>query len=80
MNSLLLFLLLGASVTLAELPFDHPALVGFLNEEGEELFGAELADEENDPDNELVNFFLSHCYVLSLFNTISFAVNLNQMF
>ena len=71
MKSLLLFLLLGASVTLAELPFDHPALDGFLNEEGEELFGAELADEENDPDEDqpnrptppgfVVNFFLSHC-------------------
>ena len=49
MNTLLLFLFLGASVALAELPLDHPVLVEFLNEEGEELFEAELADEENDP-------------------------------
>ena len=51
MNSLLLFLFLGASVTFAELPFDDPALVEILNEEGEEILGElQLADEENDPD------------------------------
>ena len=41
MNSLLLFLFLGASVALAEFPFD---------EEGEEFLGElQLAEEENDP-------------------------------
>ena len=52
MNSLLLFLFLGASVALAELPFDDPALAEeiFKNEEGEEFLGElQLADEENDP-------------------------------
>ena len=50
MNSLLLFLFLGASVALAELPFDDPALEEILNEEGEEFLGElQLADEENDP-------------------------------
>ena len=76
MNSLLLFLFLGASVALAELPFDHPALVEFLNEEGEELFGAELADEENDPRRPrpspppfVVKFFVSHCFSDHFFTT-----------
>ena len=51
MNSLLLFLFLGASVALAELPFDDPALVEILNEEGEKILGElKLADEENDRD------------------------------
>ncbi|KAJ7372764.1 hypothetical protein OS493_018042 [Desmophyllum pertusum] len=45
MNCLLLFLFLGASVALAELPFDDPDLKEFLNEDHEEL----IADEENDP-------------------------------
>ena len=67
MNSLLLILLLGASVALAELPFDHPE---FLNEEREEFLG-EPADEENDshrprpsgtPVPIMVNFFVSHCF------------------
>ena len=48
-NSLLLFLFLGASVALAELPFDHPDFVQFLNEEGHEDILGELSDEENDP-------------------------------
>lgn len=47
MNSLLLILFLGASVALAELPFEHPALVEFLEDEGDEIMG-EFADEEND--------------------------------
>lgn len=49
MNSLLLFLFLGASVALAELPFEHSDLVEFLNEEGHEELLGELDDEENDP-------------------------------
>ena len=49
MNSLLLFLFLGASVALAELPFEHPDFVEFLNEEGHEDLLGELDDEENDP-------------------------------
>ncbi|KAL9956708.1 hypothetical protein ACROYT_G038229 [Oculina patagonica] len=49
MNSLLLFLFLGASVALAELPFEHPDFVEFLNEEDHEGILGELADEENDP-------------------------------
>ena len=49
MNSLLLFLFLGASVALAELPFEHPDFVEFLNEEGHEELLGELDDEENDP-------------------------------
>ena len=47
MNSLLLILFLGASVALAELPFEHPALAEFLEDEGDEIMG-EFADEEND--------------------------------
>ena len=49
MNSLILFLFLGASVALAELPFDHPDFVEFLHEEGHEDILGDLADEENDP-------------------------------
>ncbi|KAL9956707.1 hypothetical protein ACROYT_G038228 [Oculina patagonica] len=49
MNSLLLFLFLGASVALAELPFEHPDFVEFLSEEDHEDIFGELADEENDP-------------------------------
>ena len=49
MNSLLLFLFLGASVALAELPFEHPDFVEFLNEESHEEILGELNDEENDP-------------------------------
>ena len=49
LNSLLLFLFLGASVALAGLPFEHPDFVEFLNEEGHEEILGELADEENDP-------------------------------
>ena len=49
MNSLLLFLFLGASVALAELPFEHPDFEEFLNEEGHKEILGELADEENDP-------------------------------
>lgn len=47
MNSLLLILFLGASVALAELPFEHPALAEFLEDEVDEIMG-EFADEEND--------------------------------
>ena len=53
MNTLLLFLFLGASVALAELPLDHETLVEFLNKEDEELVGEEMADEENEEGEEL---------------------------
>ena len=49
LNSLLLFLFLGASVAFAELPFEHPDFVEFFSEEGHEEILGELADEENDP-------------------------------
>ena len=47
MNSLILFLFLGAAVALAEVPFEHPAFAEFINDEGEEIM-EEFADEEND--------------------------------
>ena len=48
MNTLLLVLFFGASVALAELPFENPALAELSDEEGEETTG-ELKEVENDP-------------------------------
>ena len=49
MKTLLLVLFFGASVALAELPFEDPALDELLDEEGEEIAGELELEVENDP-------------------------------